>query len=125
MPPSAVLNPTITYRSLFHGESGTDGEVWDLADLTLQCGRKADSLKLALGWVYYGKEGYERQIDHAFDTAAYMASQVSESPNLLLISERPPPCLQVCFYYARDKNLQSDADAYVILNVDTAQLSTC
>ncbi|KAI9773949.1 MAG: hypothetical protein M1835_006097 [Candelina submexicana] len=102
---------TLPAGYLFHNESGPDGEVWDLADLTLQCGRKADSLKLALGWIYYGKEGYERQIDQAFGTAAYMASQISEHPNLLLISETPPPCLQVCFYYAQDGKLKSDADA--------------
>ncbi|EHK99731.1 putative Glutamate decarboxylase 1 [Glarea lozoyensis 74030] len=32
---------------------GADSEVWDLADLTLQCGRRGDSLKLALSWIYY------------------------------------------------------------------------
>ena len=99
----------VTLHSLFHNDSSQDEEVWDLADLTLQCGRKADSLKLALGWVYYGKEGYERHIDHAFDTAAYMARQISKAPNLLLISESPPPCLQVCFYYAQDKILHPEA----------------
>jgi glutamate/tyrosine decarboxylase-like PLP-dependent enzyme len=75
-------------------------EVWDLADLTLQCGRRADSLKLFLGWTYYGTEGYEQQIDTACDVAAHLATLVSENPNFILISENPPPCLQVCFYYA-------------------------
>ncbi|PGG99773.1 glutamate decarboxylase [Blastomyces parvus] len=78
-------------------------EVWDLADLTLQCGRRADPLKLFLSWTYYGSEGYERQIDSACDLAAYFAGAVSDCPNLLLISENPPPCLQVCFYYAPNK----------------------
>ncbi|KAJ5104104.1 hypothetical protein N7532_004633 [Penicillium argentinense] len=75
-------------------------EVWDLADLTLQCGRRADSLKLFLGWTYYGTEGYEQQIDNACDVAAYLATLVSQSPNFILVSENAPPCLQVCFYYA-------------------------
>ncbi|KLJ08999.1 glutamate decarboxylase [Blastomyces silverae] len=78
-------------------------EVWDLADLTLQCGRRADPLKLFLSWTYYGSEGYERQIDSACDLTAYLATAVSDCPNLLLISENPPPCLQVCFYYAPNK----------------------
>ncbi|KAE8382601.1 hypothetical protein BDV26DRAFT_277957 [Aspergillus bertholletiae] len=75
-------------------------EVWDLADLTLQCGRRADSLKLFLGWTYYGTAGYEKQIDTACDTAAHLATLVAENPNFILVSENPPPCLQICFYYA-------------------------
>ncbi|KAF9891118.1 hypothetical protein FE257_005054 [Aspergillus nanangensis] len=81
-------------------ESPSDPEVWDLADLTLQCGRRADSLKLFLGWTYYGTAGYERQIDSACALAAHLATLVADSPNFLLVSENPPPCLQVCFYYA-------------------------
>lgn len=80
-------------------------EVWDLADLTLQCGRKADSLKLFLGWTYYGTEGYEQQIDSACSVAAHLASIISQNPNFILVSENPPPCLQVCFYYAPGKEL--------------------
>ncbi|KAF4556306.1 L-aspartate decarboxylase dtxS4-like protein [Elsinoe fawcettii] len=76
-------------------------EFWDLADLTPQCGRKGEALKLALGWVYYGTEGYEKLVDGAFDIAAYMATQVQEKENFTLISESPPPCLQVCFYYGK------------------------
>ncbi|OJJ51607.1 hypothetical protein ASPZODRAFT_148862 [Penicilliopsis zonata CBS 506.65] len=74
-------------------------EVWDLADLTLQCGRRADSLKLFLGWTYYGTQGYEQQIDSACEVAAHLATIVDQNPNFILISENPPPCLQVCFYY--------------------------
>ncbi|KAJ5891840.1 uncharacterized protein N7473_008068 [Penicillium subrubescens] len=80
-------------------------EVWDLADLTLQCGRRADSLKLFLGWTYYGTEGYEKQIDNACEVAAYLATLVSQNPNFTLVSENAPPCLQVCFYYTPDKKM--------------------
>lgn len=91
---------TLPAGYLFHGEEqDEDREVWDLADLTLQCGRRGDSLKLALSWVYYGSSGYERQIDQAFDVAAYFASRIAEKENFVLVSENPPPCLQVCFYY--------------------------
>ncbi|KAI7778462.1 hypothetical protein LA080_002066 [Diaporthe eres] len=48
---------------LFHedgnGEAGEETkEYWDLADLTLQCGRRGDALKLALACVYYGASGF-------------------------------------------------------------------
>lgn len=76
-------------------------EVWDLADLTLQCGRRADSLKLALSWIYHGAAGFARQVDAAFAAAARLAAQLAARPDLfVLVSENPPPCLQVCFYYA-------------------------
>lgn len=82
--------------SIFHGDDGNDdGEVWDMAQMTMGCGRRADSLKLALGWIYHGKDGYARRIDHAFQMASYFADKLSASENFHLVSENPPPCLQV------------------------------
>ncbi|PYH40431.1 pyridoxal phosphate-dependent decarboxylase family protein [Aspergillus saccharolyticus JOP 1030-1] len=80
-------------------------EVWDLADLTLQCGRRADSLKLFLGWTYYGTAGYERQIDSACAVAAHLATLLQHNDNFILVSENPTPCLQVCFYYAPNRQM--------------------
>ncbi len=56
-------------------------------------------MKLALSWIYYGTDGWAAYIDHAFEMAAYLASLVSSSPKFSLLSENPPPCLQVCFYF--------------------------
>ena len=78
-------------------------EPMDLADLTLQCGRRGDSLKLYLSWQYYGSSGYARQIENGYDVASYFAREVEAHPDLVLVSEDPPPCLQVCFYYAPRK----------------------
>lgn len=91
-----------------NGEQTADEEVWDLADLTLQCGRRGDSLKLALSWIYYGSEGFAAQIDHAFETSSHLATLVSNNPKFVLVSENPPPCLQICFYYAKDGILSED-----------------
>ncbi|KAK3319834.1 pyridoxal phosphate-dependent transferase [Cercophora scortea] len=90
---------TLPAGYLFHAPAD-DSEVWDLADLTLQCGRRGDSLKLALSWIYYGAAGFERQIDGGFAIAAYMADILAERDDFVLVSANPPPCLQVCFYYA-------------------------
>lgn len=89
-------------------------EIWDLADLTLQCGRRADSLKLFLSWTYYGTSGYERQIDTACEIAAYLATLIQDNPNFILLSQNPPPCLQVCFYYAPGGNLLHPRGASVV-----------
>ena len=97
---------------LFHHGPSTneDADIYDLADLTLQCGRRGDSLKLALSWIYYGKRGHAEHIERAFDTATYMASRISNHPSLKLVSTSPPPCLQVCFYYAPGKKLCPEAE---------------
>lgn len=86
-------------------DAGNFEEVWDLADLTLQCGRRGDSLKLFISWVYYGSEGYASQITNACAQASYMASLIEQSSDLILVSENPPPCLQVCFYYAPARSM--------------------
>ncbi|RFU78274.1 glutamate decarboxylase [Trichoderma arundinaceum] len=91
---------------LFH--RGDDDEIWDLADLTLQCGRRGDTLKVALAWLYYGANGFERQIDHAFDMASYLFRLLEESGNFVMVSSYPPPCLQVCFYSAPGGKLSND-----------------
>jgi glutamate decarboxylase len=100
---------TLPAGYLFH-EGNEGGEIWDLADLTLQCGRRGDSLKLALSWIYYGSEGFERQINNAFDIASYFAPEISHRKDFVLVSENPPPCLQVCFYFAKEGNLAASPD---------------
>jgi glutamate/tyrosine decarboxylase-like PLP-dependent enzyme len=81
-----------------------EDEAWkepdDLADLTLQCGRRGDSLKLFLSWQYYGSMGYAAQVEKAYTTATYLADLVDAHPDVILVSANPPPCLQVCFYFA-------------------------
>lgn len=87
-------------------ETPTDREIFDLADLTPQCGRKGDALKLALSWIYYGQEGLEARIDSGFAMSKYLADVVAANPAFTLVSENPPPCWQVCFYF----NKQADAE---------------
>jgi glutamate decarboxylase len=103
---------TINAGYLFHANDPSDEstipEVWDLADITLQCGRRADSLKLALSWIYYGQTGFQKSIDNAFEQAAYMASLLSKKQDFVLVSQNPPPCLQVCFYHAPGGRLGED-----------------
>ena len=61
-----------------------------MADLTF-------SLKLALGWIYYGDEGYATRIEHAFEVAFYFISLIQWAGDFVLVSEDPPSCLQ-CKY---------------------------
>jgi glutamate decarboxylase len=92
-----------------HAERQLNHDDWippdDLADLTLQCGRRGDSLKLFLSWQYYGTLGYSSKIENALSLACYMADLVTSHPDMLLVSQNPPPCLQVCFYFAPGKRV--------------------
>lgn len=75
-------------------------EPYDVADQTLQCGRRGDSLKLFLCWKYYGTQGYAQMVDTAYDIACKMLEQVNKNPNLTPVLRRDKPsCLQVCFYF--------------------------
>lgn len=102
---------TLPAGYLFHADDAPadDNVCWDLADLTLQCGRRGDALKLALAWIYYGAAGFARQVDGAFEVAAYFAERILQSGDFVLVSENPPPCLQVCFYYAPGGRLAETA----------------
>lgn len=118
-PDVAVFRRANSLRAgyLFHdsadaegGDAEAEAEVWDLADLTLQCGRRGDALHLALAWVYYGAAGFARHVDGAFAAAALLAARLHAHPDFALLSASPPPCLQVCFYYAPGGVPASDAE---------------
>lgn len=101
---------TVDAEYLFHGTPSDCDQItppskvdtnnmFDLADLTAQCGRKGDSLKLTLGWVYYGRRGYGRYVDAALASAVHLAHLVRSHGRLSLVGSTDPECVQVCFYY--------------------------
>ncbi|KAF2758219.1 PLP-dependent transferase [Pseudovirgaria hyperparasitica] len=104
--------------------------LYDLADLTPQCGRRADSLKLYLALQYHGLDYYSAMLDRAFATAAALHARLAAHPDFVMVpystsptttttttpqklpAEPPtsPPCLQVTFHHAPG-GLSADADA--------------
>ncbi|KAI2478529.1 Glutamate decarboxylase 1 [Pyrenophora tritici-repentis] len=101
---------TLPAGYLFHGstDSVDAQDIYDLGDLSPQCGRRADSLKLFLALKYYGPEHFARLVETAYERAEYLLSKVNESENLVAISPEPLPCLQVCFHYAKGGVLGED-----------------
>jgi glutamate decarboxylase len=79
-------------------------------------------LKVALAWLYYGANGFERQVDHAFDMASYLFRLLEESGDFAMVSSYPPPCLQVCFYSAPGGKLSSDKNVNTSRTQRIAQL---
>ena len=84
---------------LFHDD---ENESYNLGQMSLQCGRKVDALKLWLCWKYYGKKGYEKQIDNLFALAHYATEYIRNCENLELIAE--PKFLNICFRYISQEN---------------------
>lgn len=86
------------------------GEFFDLADLTPQCGRKGDALKLFLGWTFHGTAGYRAMVERAFAAAEDLFALLREHSDFVLVSREPLPCCQVCFYYAPDGRLREGSE---------------
>ena len=66
-----------------------------MADLTPQCGRKGDALKVFLTWAYYGTSGMSAKIGRAFDRADQLYTLLEKDEDIVMVSRRPLPCLQV------------------------------
>ncbi|ODV66978.1 glutamate decarboxylase 2 [Hyphopichia burtonii NRRL Y-1933] len=100
---------------LFHGRDDEGEENFDLADGTMGCGRRADSFKFYMAWLYYGFKGLEERVDHAFDIARDFIFKISQDDRFELVlgsKDDLPKCLQVCFYY-RPKNYKLDKNTEI------------
>ena len=65
--------------------------------MSLQCSRRVDSLKLWLSWQTHGYLGYEKMINHLFDLAKYTTEYIRNCKYLELMVE--PEFLNICFRY--------------------------
>lgn len=83
---------------LFHNVNDNN-ENFDLGDGTMGCGRRSDSLKMYLAWLYYGQDGFKKRVDHASNIANYFVDKLKQIKGFTIINDFPIPCLQVCFYY--------------------------
>jgi len=81
---------------LFHPHADAQ---YDLGDKTLQCGRKADSLKLWLAWKRFGDLGFQSRVDTAMDNAAHMVKLIRSRPDAFQLVQEPP-FTNVCFWFA-------------------------
>ncbi|ORY83252.1 pyridoxal phosphate-dependent transferase [Protomyces lactucae-debilis] len=93
---------SLTAAYLFH--PGNEG--YDLGDSTVGCGRRPDAVKMFLSWNWYGRSGYEQRVNRAYENAALLAGKIAANPRFTLVSENPPPCLQVCFYFHADEEAE-------------------
>ncbi len=80
---------------IFHG--GENGEIRDLGTLSLQCGRRVDSLKWFLDWKFYGQAGFAERVEHYLDLCRYAEQQIKRLPELEMAV--PRESFNVCFRF--------------------------
>jgi len=67
---------------------GDHGEIRDLGTMSLQCGRRVDSLKWFLDWKFYGQAGLARRVEHYLDLCAYAEQRVEQAHELEMVVPR-------------------------------------
>ncbi|KAF2500013.1 glutamate decarboxylase 1 [Lophium mytilinum] len=95
---------------LFHSAHEDVREVYDLAELTPQCGRRGDALKVWLALQYYGQQHFSDLVGRAYENGTFLLKLLKESGDFVVVSPEPLPCLQVCFYWARGGKLGDDVE---------------
>ncbi|HXH31093.1 MAG TPA: aminotransferase class V-fold PLP-dependent enzyme [Bacteriovoracaceae bacterium] len=71
-----------------------DNSEWDTGTYSLQCGRRADALKLWFLWRSHGTDGIIKRTDHLFELASFATEEISRNPKFRLIHSN---YLNVCF----------------------------
>lgn len=74
-----------------------DSGFTDLGTISLQCGRRVDSLKWFLDWKYYGKSGFGNRIETYLGLCEYAEECVYSYHELELVS--PRVSFNICFRY--------------------------
>lgn len=80
---------------LFRDEE--DDAVEDLGAVSLQCGRRVDSLKWFLDWKFFGREGLAKRVEDYLELCEYAENRVQQSAELEMVV--PRTSFNVCFRY--------------------------
>lgn len=86
-----VCSFTRTAHYLLHEESAE----LDLGNMSLQCGRRNDALKLWMTWRELGDDGWALHVDKCMALADYLQQRVEAEPRLEMVSARH--WTNVCF----------------------------
>lgn len=71
-----------------------DNSEWDTGTYSLQCGRRADALKVWMLWRRHGTKGLIKRTEHLLELAQFATKEIEQHPRLKLIHAH---YLNVCF----------------------------
>ena len=81
-------------------------EVEDLGAVSLQCGRRVDSLKWFLDWKFFGQEGLASRVEKYLELCEYAESWVNQSAELEMVV--PRTSFNVCFRFKVSEDISND-----------------
>jgi glutamate/tyrosine decarboxylase-like PLP-dependent enzyme len=79
---------------LFHHDANED---YNLGERSIQCGRRADALKVWLSWKSIGRQGFAKKIDNLQVLKEFCVTSVDDEPSLEMLA--PAAYLNVLFRY--------------------------
>lgn len=90
---------------LFHADENAD---YNLGNKSIQCGRRADSLKVWSSWKVMGNKGFEEKIDYLQSVKQYCVDAINKSDAFEMLA--PAVYLNIVFRY-KVKNFISEAQS--------------
>lgn len=79
---------------LFHSD---ENSAFNLGERSIQCGRRADALKVWMSWKAMGNKGFSDKIDHLFACKSHCVAMIEEHSHLEMLA--PAGYLNVLFRY--------------------------
>ncbi|MEB8434505.1 pyridoxal-dependent decarboxylase [Cocleimonas sp. KMM 6892] len=88
---------------LFHQDENAD---FNLGEKSIQCGRRADSLKVWMSWKANGSQGFAKKVDHLQIMKAHCVEQIEIHPRFTLLA--PSAYLNILFRYEPEEALTEE-----------------
>jgi len=85
---------------LFHSD---ENAAYNLGERSIQCGRRADALKVWMSWKALGSQGFADKVDHLFACKTYCLEQLNNASKLQILA--PAVYLNVLFRYSPSEDL--------------------
>ncbi|ELU04084.1 hypothetical protein CAPTEDRAFT_93538 [Capitella teleta] len=71
---------------------------YDTGDMSIQCGRKVDVLKLWMMWKAKGSSGFAADVNHLLSLADYFTQKIKTIEGFRMVYPEPE-CTNICFWY--------------------------
>jgi len=100
---------------LFHADENAP---YNLGERSIQCGRRADALKVWMSWKAIGTKGFSDKVEHLFDCKDYCVTKIENTSQLKMLA--PAVYLNVLFRYQPNADLTEQA--LRALNIEIATI---
>ena len=99
---------------LFHQDANSD---YNLGERSIQCGRRADALKVWLSWKALGNQGFANKVDYLQALKQHCVNMIEQQDKLQMLA--PAKYLNVLFRYVPEST--SDENVIAKLNINICE----